>query len=425
MAFPTQFAGQFLQELPFRADVATLTSFLNANPSAYPARNDMPTSACSEPIDVDMPPCAAAAPCAAPDAGPLVFEFSGDGAEYFRIWIVNWLLTVATLGIYSAWAKTRRLQYFYRNTRLAGAGFDFRGDPRAILRGRILAAAMLGALYAAFGVSIVDGAVAGTVVLAALPFIIRSALRFRLANTWYRGLPFGFGGTLGKAYLVYLLPLATPFVSDVGGALAPDSPLGYCIIPPYLCWPWMHGAMKRYQHSHLVYGGQQAGFPLSARALARPYVRIIVVLVLAVIALLLLSVGLVRTGAQSPEAWDPVFNTTFNVYGYLFVLLGLPLTAVRMTNLAWSATTFPGVRIECDIGPGAYLRLQAVNWLLTLLTLGLFRPFAAVRTWRYRLACVRVHAPDGLALAAPYSAPATRAAAGDGLADLLSVDLSW
>ena len=36
---------------------------------------------------------------------PLVF--TGQGAEYFRIWIVNLALTVATLGIYSAWAKVR------------------------------------------------------------------------------------------------------------------------------------------------------------------------------------------------------------------------------------------------------------------------------------------------------------------------------
>jgi uncharacterized membrane protein YjgN (DUF898 family) len=28
--------------------------------------------------------------------------------RYFRIWIVNLLLTIATLGIYSAWAKVRR-----------------------------------------------------------------------------------------------------------------------------------------------------------------------------------------------------------------------------------------------------------------------------------------------------------------------------
>lgn len=39
------------------------------------------------------------------------FSFIGDGSEYFRIWIVNMLLSIVTLGIYSAWAKVRREQY--------------------------------------------------------------------------------------------------------------------------------------------------------------------------------------------------------------------------------------------------------------------------------------------------------------------------
>jgi uncharacterized membrane protein YjgN (DUF898 family) len=39
------------------------------------------------------------------------FEFRGTGGEYFRIWIVNLLLTILTLGIYSAWAKVRQLRY--------------------------------------------------------------------------------------------------------------------------------------------------------------------------------------------------------------------------------------------------------------------------------------------------------------------------
>ncbi|MEM9624119.1 MAG: DUF898 family protein, partial [Pseudomonadota bacterium] len=34
-------------------------------------------------------------------------SFTGDGTEYFRIWIVNLTLTLLTLGIYSAWAKVR------------------------------------------------------------------------------------------------------------------------------------------------------------------------------------------------------------------------------------------------------------------------------------------------------------------------------
>ncbi|MET2872051.1 DUF898 family protein, partial [Exiguobacterium profundum] len=62
---------------------------------------------------------------------PLRLRFIGSGSEYFRIWIVNLLLTIVTLGIYSAWAKVRTLQYFYRNTQLAGSSFDYHGSPIA------------------------------------------------------------------------------------------------------------------------------------------------------------------------------------------------------------------------------------------------------------------------------------------------------
>jgi len=77
-----------------------------------------------------------------PQAQEHPFEFTGDGWEYFKIWIVNLLLTILTLGIYSAWAKVRRLHYFYRNTLLAGASFEYHGTPIAILKGRLIAFAL-------------------------------------------------------------------------------------------------------------------------------------------------------------------------------------------------------------------------------------------------------------------------------------------
>src|SRR6187455_1066695 len=66
------------------------------------------------------------------------FEFRATGGEYFRIWIVNLLLTIVTLGIYSAWAKVRRLRYFYGNTLLDGHSFEYHGRPLAILKGRLI-----------------------------------------------------------------------------------------------------------------------------------------------------------------------------------------------------------------------------------------------------------------------------------------------
>ncbi len=47
-------------------------------------------------------PLPAAVPSLAMHREP--FSFTGTPREYFGIWIVNVLLTILTLGIYSAWA---------------------------------------------------------------------------------------------------------------------------------------------------------------------------------------------------------------------------------------------------------------------------------------------------------------------------------
>jgi uncharacterized membrane protein YjgN (DUF898 family) len=353
--------------------------------------------------------------------------FSGSGAEYFRIWIVNLLLTVATLGIYSAWAKTRRLQYFYRNTQLAGASFDFRGDPKAILRGRILAAVVLAAYHYAFGFSLHAGLVTIALLLVGLPFMMRSALRFRLSNTVYRGLPFGFSGSIGLAYLVYLVPVAIFVLPGALLALNPRNPWVGAIFLLYLAWPLIHGAMRTYQHKHLMVGDQNATFPLGMTNLAKPYL-IAVLLWLGIFVLSIIGAIVFAALAGGKKATD--FGTTLPfiigmVIFYIALLLPGPYIVVRLNNRAWSATSFPGVRITCAMRVWSYLRLQVVNVLLTLLTLGLYRPFAAVRTWRYRVEHVTVDTPDGFEQAVLAARRPAAAAAGDGVADFLGVDLSW
>jgi uncharacterized membrane protein YjgN (DUF898 family) len=42
----------------------------------------------------------------------LPIRFTGSGSEYFRIWAVNLLLIVVTLGLYLPFAKARRIRYF-------------------------------------------------------------------------------------------------------------------------------------------------------------------------------------------------------------------------------------------------------------------------------------------------------------------------
>lgn len=92
------------------------------------------------------------------------FTFGGTAMAYFKIWIVNLVLTIVTLGIYSPWAKVRRLRYFYGNTHLDGKSFDFTANPKRILIGRLIAIAIYVAI-SVFGQFSPEIAFAGAILL--------------------------------------------------------------------------------------------------------------------------------------------------------------------------------------------------------------------------------------------------------------------
>ena len=137
---------------------------------------------------------------------PIVFQ--GKTSEYFGIWIVNLLLTIVTLGIYSAWAKVRRKKYFYNNTLIDNVGFDYHAKPLSILKGRAIA-------FALFLVAMVHPILQSLVFLLIflfLPWLIVRGSVFNARNTSHRGLRFDFIGTVSKAVRVFIgLPLLTFF----------------------------------------------------------------------------------------------------------------------------------------------------------------------------------------------------------------------
>ena len=73
-----------------------------------------------------------------PELREYPFSFHGNGAEYFRIWIVNVMLTAVTLGIYLPWARVRTRKYFYGNTLLNDRTFDYLAKPTALLKGYLI-----------------------------------------------------------------------------------------------------------------------------------------------------------------------------------------------------------------------------------------------------------------------------------------------
>src|SRR5688572_1603984 len=122
--------------------------------------------------------------------------FSGVGSEYFRIWIVNLALSIVTFGIYSAWAKVRRLQYFYRNTSLMGYSFDYHGKPLAILKGRAIGVGLIVLYNVVVAISPIAALTILIVLIIVLPWLLFQSLRFKLFCSSYRGLRFRFNGSV-------------------------------------------------------------------------------------------------------------------------------------------------------------------------------------------------------------------------------------
>lgn len=319
------------------------------------------------------------------------FEFTGSGREYFNIWIVNLLLTILTLGIYSAWAKVRRLQYFYRNTRMADASFDYHGTPMAILKGRLIAFILL-AVYSLTGqynplLGLGIAALIGLV----MPWLIVRSLRFKLYNSSYRGLRFRFAGSDRDAYRVFLLnPILTAMTL-------------------YLLAPFTHQRIKQYQHGNSKFGDTYFKFEASVRSFYGVYLKALAMTVLLVI----LSAALV-------SAHKLTIMIFLLPIALLFVAAYL---AVALPNLIWSSTGLGEHAFFSRLEVGPYLWISFTNALGIVFTLGLFVPFARVRTLRYKLERMGLMAQGSLA---EFAAGQTQsvAALGEETAEMFDVDIS-
>lgn len=143
-----------------------------------------------------------------PDAAGRMREslrFNGKAGEYFRIWIVNLCLTILTLGVYSAWAKVRKNRYIYGNLELAGSHFDYLASPLQILRGRLIAIALLIAYVVSESVVPLFGIGLLTLLTLLTPWLVVRSRMFNMRYTAYRNIRFGFRPVYGEAYKVIIV----------------------------------------------------------------------------------------------------------------------------------------------------------------------------------------------------------------------------
>jgi uncharacterized membrane protein YjgN (DUF898 family) len=339
------------------------------------------------------------------------FGFRGSGAEYFRIWIVNLLLTIVTLGIYSAWAKVRRLRYLYGSTSLAGSTFEYHGRPLQILKGRLIAVGALVLYSLLTNIWPVTAILLVPLLLFAVPWVIVRSRMFQMQVTSWRNIRFRFHGTYQGALGAY-----------VGWALLAALTL-YVLLPL-----WLYKRVN-FLLNNTSYGTQRLSFDKTAGVYFRfcyaTGLMSIVAMVVGTFALVGLG-GMKILSAATNVAADLNTGMLWALVPFLVVmaLVALAIAAYyerSFTNAAFDNLGLGSNRIHCDLRTGALFRVYLTNAIGMVLTLGLYYPWARINRLRYQFERMQLQTEGSLENFTAGAAPES-SATGEELGEFFDVD---
>ncbi len=141
-------------------------------------------------------------------APAIVLVYDGRIGELYRIFMVNLLLTIVTLGIWRFWATIRIRRYLWSRTSSGGERFEYDGTGGQLFVGFLIAIGLVMALFVvAFLLSIALHGISP--ILSPLPIFLAylaifvlafgarfSAQRYRLNHTIWRGIRGGMEGSM-------------------------------------------------------------------------------------------------------------------------------------------------------------------------------------------------------------------------------------
>lgn len=339
----------------------------------------------------------------------LPFIFHGKGTEFFSIWIVNIALSIVTFGIYSAWAKVRTKRYFYGNMELDGHRFDYTAEPLQILKGRLLAIAVLFVLSIISGMGPEVSLLVSVLYIILIPVVIVLSTRFNASKSRYRNVPFMFTGSFGESYLVFLIyPLL--------GVLS----LG-------LAMPWVHQRSQRFIYNNYRYGDRKFAAEFSVRDFYMIYLKGFVMFGLPALVLIGFWIASIYGGQLNgaPGEQVPMPNMLPFFAGYLLMFIFGGYIGVKILNLSVTNTVLDNRHgFTSTMGVARYLWITVSNFAAIILTIGLLYPWAQVRFTRFRSAHTTALAMGNLDDFAS-DVEETTSATSEGFADFLDIDLGF
>ena len=337
--------------------------------------------------------------------------------------IVNFLLSVATLGIYSFWGKTEVRKRLWSGIRIEGEPLEYTGTGKELFLGFVIVfgAVLMPLLLAQVGAMLAFGpesGLAATVQFASIVLVylligvaIYRAQRYRLTRTRGRGIRgslVGSSWSYGQAYFwsALLIPLTLGWIS-----------------------PWRSTMLQRKLMEDMRFGDRPFRFTASSGPLYGRFVGVwiagiaIYLAMIAVIGAVMwpLILEAKQTGVQPEPSATQIGLIIATVFaaGILFGLVSAWYRAKQINHFA-AHTHYEGATFRAETTGSGLIWLTITNTLLVMLSFGLLAPVAQARTAGYLVSHMAIDGTVPLESIAQGAHQDIRI--GEGLAQAFDVD---
>ena len=349
-------------------------------------------------------------------------SFEGSGSEYFKIWIVNVLLVILTVGLYYPWAKVRNHRYFYGNTTLEGRNFEYHATGKQLFLGFLIAMILFIVYVVISETSPIGGLIIIVILFVSIPWLIWRSLKFSMRMTSYSNVRFGFSGKLGQSYINFLLfPilfLISLYAVPIGASVlipllsaGEDIPSWVSIVVPFIAILsvvlafFMYALIKKRNSSYIINGSRYGQGMFSTTLETKMFMKILfktILFSLLVIGGLFLLLGTIvysTTGLETimelknnmndPQSVQQkigsIMPIIISIYGGM-ILAGMPIVAYSMTRQR--TYIYENTTLDENIKFASTLKAKPLAWVMisnffaVIFTLGLAFPWAKVRMAR-------------------------------------------
>jgi uncharacterized membrane protein YjgN (DUF898 family) len=331
-------------------------------------------------------------------AKEIAIEHTGNWRALLPIVLVNFLLSVITLGFYRFWGKTKVRRYIWQNTVLDGTRLEYTGTGLELFLGFLVAAAIFFVVTLSgefmFGHSAdpttlgIYNAVFFAFIILFTGFAIYRARNYRLSRTNWRGIRGGMSGSAWRHALRWL-----------GYNILVILSFGFAL-------PWVRTRLQTPLANQSQFGGTNLAFNAPAGPLYRPFLICfgITMATLAGIGLLIVlskflsgeAVSTIMDETKSAVDSDSEMNISSGVaavLGIIGILLAsffyVGIVAIYSCYFSFEMrhflnhTGYQGLKFKIDADTRSLIKLALGNFFITLLTLGICYPLVQLRNFKF------------------------------------------